>query len=92
MNSIEKIKMSSPSDAFKKKFRSFKAKNMHDVDWFYLEKLLYEEGKIVVTTQKLKCKKNIKSFEKASGMDAFIICIFLTLLRLHMIQLVTKKS
>ena len=77
LDSIEKIKMSSPSDAFKKKFRSFKAKNMHDVDWFYLEKLLYEEGEDSSYNTKIKMQKKYKSFEKkASGMDAFIICIF----------------
>ena len=59
---------------------------------FILKNYCTKKEKIVVTTQKLKCKK-YKSFEKkASGMDAFIIVFFLTLLRLHMIQLVTKKE
>ena len=83
--------MSSPSDAFKKKFRSFKAKNMHDVDWFYL-KIIVRRREDSSYNTKIKMQKKYRVLKKASGMDAFIILFFLTLLRLHMIQLVTKKE
>ena len=77
VSAIKNILKSTKFQAFKREFKSFIPKNMNDVDWFYLRKLIHEQALNSDYRNKVEIQESVASFQKkATGFDAFIICIF----------------
>jgi len=76
-NAIKNIIKSTQIREFRNEFKSFIPKNMNEVDWFFLRKLIHEQAFNSEYRQKVEIQQSIENFQKkASGFDAFIICIF----------------
>jgi len=74
---IKKIIKFTQLREFKSEFKSFIPKNMNEVDWFFLRKLIHEQAINSEYRQKVEIQQSIESFQKkANGFDAFVICIF----------------
>tara|TARA_Y100001958_G_scaffold50641_1_gene33916 strand:+ start:1153 stop:5520 length:4368 start_codon:yes stop_codon:yes gene_type:complete len=79
---VENIINTTKSSGFKKRYGNKKIKTQLDMDWFMLEKIIYEQGVDGSYNTKMKIQKEIKKYEKkASGFDALIICVFTFLLK-----------
>ena len=82
IETVENIIKTTKSSGFKKKYGNKKIKTQLDMDWFMLQKIIYEQGFDGSYNTKMKIQKEIKKYEKkASGFDALIICVFTFLLK-----------
>ena len=74
---IKNILKSSKFQEFKREFKTFIPKNMNDVDWFYLRKLIHEQTLNNDYRIKVEIQQSVANFQKnATGFEAFVICIF----------------
>ena len=61
---MENIIKTTKSSGFKKKYGNKKIKTQLDMDWFMLQKIIYEQGFDGSYNTKMKIQKEIKKYEK----------------------------
>ena len=77
LEAINNILNNRNNQNLRNEFRNFVPKNKNQVDWFFLKKLIYDQFSNDRYKNLSAIQNEVPKFQKkASGFDAFIICIF----------------